>query len=657
MRRKIIFSILTSALVAYAAVASPLAATKSPVTYDQKSNGSFTMQGTDVIPGAPIGVGGPYAGTTTGYTDDYEEACPYTGSTSADVVYDFSAPAYGNYSFDLLGSAYDTKLFIYDAALNLIACNDDFHPDYTSYLEVGLGTGVYHVIIDGYGGGDGDYTLFIAQTPELGTDIMPGTPVGVGQYAGNTCGFVNDYDEACPYTGGTAPDVVYEFTTTGGSFIFDLCGSDYDTKLYIYDGLGALYACNDDFCPGYMSWLELVGMPADTYQIIVDGYGTSCGDYLLVIAESEAEPCLPIDCADGATAEGEAVCFEGFVDDFNGGCNSVPDVWGTIAMGETVCGTSGTYLTDAGGNSRDTDWFLFDRPEDGYIEVSILTDFPAYVFVLGTSIDCVTADIISAPVPIEGCVPYFETLTFDDTYEQYALWVGPNVFDGVDCGATYNLTLGPVPALGGDTCGDALEIAVPGLEIGNTCGYTDTVGNPASDVWYHFNLAVDCDVVIDLCASTYDTYVRLFADDCITELFINDDACGLQSILDLPGLAAGDYYIAVEGYSSSCGDYVLEIFGDCDPTLVEPTEFALAQNYPNPFNPTTTIDFSLAEPGFTTLTVYSITGQSVATLVEGELAAGAQSVVFDASGLSSGVYFYSLNAGTLTDTKKMILVK
>ena len=87
------------------------------------------------------------------------------------------------------------------------------------------------------------------------------------------------------------------------------------------------------------------------------------------------------------------------------------------------------------------------------------------------------------------------------------------------------------------------------------------------------------------------------------------------------------------------------------------TEFKLGQNYPNPFNPTTNIQFSVPKNNLVTLKVYDITGKLVSTLVNQNLSAGTYNVDFDASKLSSGVYFYTMQAGNFTSTKKMILIK
>ncbi len=85
--------------------------------------------------------------------------------------------------------------------------------------------------------------------------------------------------------------------------------------------------------------------------------------------------------------------------------------------------------------------------------------------------------------------------------------------------------------------------------------------------------------------------------------------------------------------------------------------FVLRQNYPNPFNPSTTIEYSLKRPASVTLEVFNVTGQKVATLVDGRQKAGEHKVVFDAADLASGVYFYKLTADKVSRTRKMMLLK
>ncbi len=102
---------------------------------------------------------------------------------------------------------------------------------------------------------------------------------------------------------------------------------------------------------------------------------------------------------------------------------------------------------------------------------------------------------------------------------------------------------------------------------------------------------------------------------------------------------------------------------DVEDTETQPQGFALYQNYPNPFNPTTTIKYSIpANAGvetqnFASLRIYNVLGEEITTLVNKYQAPGNYTVQFNASNLSSGVYFYRLQVGNFVSTKKMILMK
>lgn len=89
----------------------------------------------------------------------------------------------------------------------------------------------------------------------------------------------------------------------------------------------------------------------------------------------------------------------------------------------------------------------------------------------------------------------------------------------------------------------------------------------------------------------------------------------------------------------------------------EPTSFALMQNYPNPFNAGTMISYELPKQVHVSLTIYDVLGREVAVLVNEQQAPGAYLIQFDAGGLTSGVYLYSLKAGSFADTKKLELLK
>ena len=169
-------------------------------------------------------------------------------------------------------------------------------------------------------GSSSGFDVFLNWTsppPYQGTSILLGTPSNTRQggdtvddatvvtelptsLEGTTSGYTDDYDEACPYTGATAPDVVYSITPESDMAVnMSLCYSSYDTKLYVYENAAGTLAvttdgadaCADDaYPPGvddctiWTSYIEGVSMTAgNTYYVVVDGYGASEGDYVLDI--------------------------------------------------------------------------------------------------------------------------------------------------------------------------------------------------------------------------------------------------------------------------------------------------------------------------------------------------------------------------------------
>ncbi len=89
----------------------------------------------------------------------------------------------------------------------------------------------------------------------------------------------------------------------------------------------------------------------------------------------------------------------------------------------------------------------------------------------------------------------------------------------------------------------------------------------------------------------------------------------------------------------------------------QPVQFKLDQNYPNPFNPSTTISYAIPTDNFVSIKMYNVLGNEVATLVNEVVTAGQHKINFNASKLSSGVYYYTINSGGFVDTKKLILLK
>jgi len=206
---------------------------------------------------------------------------------------------------------------------------------------------------------------------------------------------------------------------------------------------------------------------------------------------------------------------------------------------------------------------------------------------------------------------------------------------------------------------------------------------------FAFNLAVPC-TMVDEYAYDWDLEGTWDNGDCKTNQDNQSSHSG--SKLDLtagityygigavPGLTIIPSYAdsVITGYTIIV-NYATTFYGsdgsfnlymdECTATLkpfssitavrsVEPPKgFFLAQNYPNPFNPSAVISYYLPVNSFVTLKVYDVLGREVETLVNKNEAAGYKSVTFDGSKLSSGVYFYRLEAGAYHDTKKLLLLK
>ncbi|MBK7630837.1 MAG: T9SS type A sorting domain-containing protein [Ignavibacteriales bacterium] len=145
-----------------------------------------------------------------------------------------------------------------------------------------------------------------------------------------------------------------------------------------------------------------------------------------------------------------------------------------------------------------------------------------------------------------------------------------------------------------------------------------------------------------------------------TVVAVNNSTSSNPFILTAP--SAGTYTVNA-GYKNPSRNWgstsaVITVTG-VDEELIglKPEAFTLYSNYPNPFNPSTKIRYAIPQSAFTTLKVYSILGQEVATLINEEKTPGVYEVNFDGLNLASGTYIYKLQAGDFVETKKMVLLK
>ncbi|MBL0063056.1 MAG: proprotein convertase P-domain-containing protein [bacterium] len=721
-----------------------------------------------------------------------------------------TAPGAGtNAGFDAVS---DCDIRVRDAACTELAytdglsgCVPSWSPNDFQWTCVTAGT--YYVEIMPYSGGCLGTVDMTFTMNYYGAGVMPAGP---GENCstswnvpglpfsdtGNTCSFANDYDAVCPYTGGTAPDVAYNYTPSVDQTVtFSLCLSGYDTKLYIYDGAptpGGQIACNDDAspCPGstgsFRSYLECVQLYAGhRYCIIVDGYGSSCGDYALTMEECAA---CDVICPVGATPEGEVSCGDEYIDTYNGGCNVDPAAFGSIACNEVICGTAWTYLNQ-GANYRDTDWYSFTVTEDMDSNLFCVTTEFSGLFFIFPAAPC--ADINGGLVPAIFSAPTLPCVEL--CYNacmlpgDYIAIVLPANFTGVPCGSEYVLSRSCQPCAvpfvchcgeganthctyATDNTSYPIDSAIPTtcVTINVPVEYQITDLNVCLDIVHTFDGDLDIfltspmgtviELTTDNGSSGQNFTCTTFDDEAATSvtlgtapfsgsfspetalsavdgenavgawvLCITDDAGGdvgwlnyvcltftydhilpvafgsfdavvgneqvtlnwnTESETSVAGFevlrdgakvadvaaqnsSSGANYSYTDGNLTNGTTYVytlvsVDVNGDRVTLATQSatpvassvvSEYALHQNYPNPFNPTTNIAFDMVEAGHVSISIFNVMGQKVGELVNGNMEAGRHVVNFDATGLSSGLYLYKMEANGFTAQSKMILMK
>jgi aryl-phospho-beta-D-glucosidase BglC (GH1 family) len=174
----------------------------------------------------------------------------------------------------------------------------------------------------------------------------------------------------------------------------------------------------------------------------------------------------------------------------------------------------------------------------------------------------------------------------------------------------------------------------------------------------------------------YDIKLSLAQPNSGGKIILSLDGQSITSVLDVP--VTGGYqnwqFLTVPNINITSGTHILQtrfFIGDFNFSYIDfvltaadvdednntPLSYFLNQNFPNPFNPSTTISYSTKEYGNVTLKVFDLLGREVAKLVDAEMPAGFHSIDFSNENLSSGIYYYTLTAGSYTSSKKMMLLK
>jgi hypothetical protein len=406
---------------------------------------------------------------------------------------------------------------------------------------------------------------------------------------GTTIGYTDDYDEICPFDAPLSPDVVYSYAPAADEVIdITLCvGSAYDTKLYVYENVaGSLVACNDDACTSpnyldpYVSSLFGVSLfTGNTYYIVVDGYGGDAGDYTIDITYNES---CDVVCPSGGIAEGEPACGDGYVDMYNGGCNSDPDVWQAYTFGDVICGTSGNYVTDLN-DRRDTDWFRVELTESGTITWKAVAEFPVLVFIINAGTEDCGDYVILTSATADPCDT--ATATAGVGPGIYWLWVGPQGFTGWPCVLDYvavgTFETGGEPPLN-DDCFNVVPVE---LTAGSTLTFngdnTNATFNDCSvfsqyaDVWEAFYTSEPLIITLDYCTTSPafgNAWLNMALDcDCVdftAAATFDITTCGDNNVTMTWGLLpAGTYYYPVlqDPANNAVGPYTIHVNAEAPP--------------------------------------------------------------------------------------------
>jgi len=465
-------------------------------------------------------------------------------------------------------------------------------------------------------------------------------------------------------------DIWFMYTATcSGDVTVSLCGSSFDTKLAIYNGVcpsapGEVLICNDDFC-GAQSEVTFEVSEGRNYLIRIGGRNGATGSGTLTV-----------DCAGGSGSNGANNCAD-----------AAPVSDGTHAFstsGATTDGPSESLCSNAGDNHVRSDiWYLYTAPCNGTTTVGLCgsnydTKLAAYA---GST--CPTASGSAIACNDDSCSLQSQ-ITFDTTAgQEYLIRVGG--YNGATGSGTMTITCNGSGGLcPNDDVGSAIVLGgLPFNHTGDTtacnndydevCNFT---GSTAADAIYAYTPASNEIIDVSLCSSGYDTKVYIYESGITpgAPYACNDDGCPggapdlYRSLLDDVVLTAGTtYYIVVDGYGAEEGVYFIditrEVAGPPNDDCADATPLVVgAQAFTNegattdgptdagcPANPEADVWYSYAAPCDGTMSVDTCgTGFDTAIAVYAACPAGPGEVLAcndDACGSASSVTV-AITAGT-----------
>ncbi len=482
---------------------------------------------------------------------------PGCGGTTdpVDLWYAYTATETGLATIDLCGSSFDTRLAVWDACSgNVLGCNDnnnacgpgssqsiitmDVTSGITYYIQVGgndasTGTGYLSINVMPYPSNDDcNNAISIGEVSNLPFSTITATASGVN-----------------PDCGGIVPvDIWYTYTpASSGVASIDLCGSDYDSRLAVWDACnGNQIDCNDDsdFCgsSSLQSYLAIEVTAGVTYYIQVGGYSNSTGSGDLSLSlipypvNDDCSNALPIGEVSGlpyttigATAGGD-----------NPGCGGIVDpvdIWYEYTA--TVTGSGSFSLCGSNFNTRLAIW-------DACGGTVLTCNDNSSVCGWGSQQSHISMDVVSGTT--------------------YYIQVGGN--NALTGSGQLSVEVYPFPdndnCLNATSIGEVTDLLFSTVEatasgISPNCGGTNPI-----DIWYEYSPSASGVANIDLCGSSFDTRLAIW-DACNgNQIDCNDDSdnCGngsYQSYLSIKVNSGNVYYIQVGGYNNTTGNGDLSI--------------------------------------------------------------------------------------------------
>jgi hypothetical protein len=388
---------------------------------------------------------------------------------SPDVWYQIIPEEDIQVTFSLCGSFYDTVLWVLDEGLQEIDCNNDACDLQSELVCVQLEAGKVHYIgVDGNDGAAGPYqfTASVCLPPLpchecLQGSLMEGEPTCYDDYEDN-------YNGGCNSSPPIFQPIMSGETVCGESGVYEVTRELWsDTDWYelqvtelsdiTWEGVAEfpLYLIiwdGNEGCEG-MSSLGWRATNAICENLTVSAYDVPPGNYWLWVGLWTLSPdypcgslynarviCTPtapceVECGPEAIDEGEPVCYDGYLDQYNGGCNSDPFAFQPLAEGTMICGTSGTFLVGEY-QYRDTDWYEITLTQICDLSWQVLAEFDMVLFL----VDAVPADCPDPPI-VAGAVGgacQITTLAVEAVPPgTYWLFIAPAAWEGVPCGAVY----------------------------------------------------------------------------------------------------------------------------------------------------------------------------------------------------------------------------